>query len=996
MKKNNESKCLLSVIVPNIGINEHLEKTIDSILSQTYKEIELILVGDKYFENIKKKYDDKSIKFVSSNCKDVVFNMIEGVKVANGKYVNFLMPYNYVSIDLYRIMINKAIKSNSDMVMSNYVEEASNGERYIYNLICEPMNEIVDKNCLNLFLKQEGLNNQWNLIDNKIFSKKVCDNALDELSNKKILGRDYLLFLYFLIKNTNKVNKIDNDVLFNRGYLNNSNINIESIIDTFEYIEKDLQSSNILEKYALNIQHWKDLYYQKNKNTEKSILKKFNSNYKEVKDEDYYYSVKTPWNDGLEKIKKGILDEKIKCVSFDIFDTLVVRPFLNPTDLFIVMDKKFREWTNNKTAMEFNLMRVDSEKLARQNKLRDDSNAQDIFLDEIYDTMKKRYRIDEALIDRLKKLEIEQELRFCEKRQTGYDLYSLAVYLGKKVICTSDMYLPKDIIERILQKNEYKDLNFVYVSCEYNKTKASGDLYDFVLKDNDLKGLQMVHIGDNYVSDYEHAKAKKINAYCLPKAVEIFLDDKVTNALSAMLYHNLPFWIDTANSMNFTGIRTMIAVVANKYFDNPFKSFNRLSDFNSDPYLIGYYALGMYMFGLNKWMLDDFKNENYEKIVFMARDGYLPIQCYKLMKKYYKNAPKEEYLYISRKALIPIIIQDKMDFYKLPETLNVEKNTPRDIINYVQYLVDYDEEKFVNICNDNKIYVDKKIKSLEEFYRFIDLVLDNFYDKNKHEKNLKILKCYFEEKFGTHSATFDVGYSARPSYFISNLLNSSIDTYFCNINHSLSVRHAEMGKFKLKTFFDGKPSTTGHAYEMFISTLDASCINYDIVNDKVVERFDKYESISTVEFAINTMQNAAIDFVSDIVNIFGSDIDLLTFQNYYVSLPFLAYMNSAREIDRFPFSSTLFEDNLALGDPLKMVKIWKDELIAKNQYTISALMSMDSDVETFNISKRLNYNSNVDLNKKSKFLRLLFYILFDRETLRRRFDELTYKVRHRK
>ena len=44
--------------------------------------------------------------------------------------------------------------------------------------------------------------------------------------------------------------------------------------------------SNILEKYALNIQHWKDLYYQKNKNTEKSILKKFNSNYKEVKDED--------------------------------------------------------------------------------------------------------------------------------------------------------------------------------------------------------------------------------------------------------------------------------------------------------------------------------------------------------------------------------------------------------------------------------------------------------------------------------------------------------------------------------------------------------------------------------------------------------------------------------------------------------------------------------------------------------------------------------------
>ena len=47
----------------------------------------------------------------------------------------------------------------------------------------------------------------------------------------------------------------------------------------------------------------------------------------------------------------------------------------------------------------------------------------------------------------------------------------------------------------------------------------------------------------------------------------------------------------------------MLAVVANKYFDNPFRVFNGESDFNIDPFLIGYYAVGMYMFGVGNWLL---------------------------------------------------------------------------------------------------------------------------------------------------------------------------------------------------------------------------------------------------------------------------------------------------------------------------------------------------------------------------------------------------------
>ena len=71
----------------------------------------------------------------------------------------------------------------------------------------------------------------------------------------------------------------------------------------------------------------------------------------------------------------------------------------------------------------------------------------------------------------------------------------------------------------------------------------------------------------------------------------------------------------------------------------------------------------------------------------MARDGYLPMETYKIMKKFYKNVPQEKYLYVSRKSLIPITIMNKLDFYKLPECINVTNHSPKDILKYVKFFL---------------------------------------------------------------------------------------------------------------------------------------------------------------------------------------------------------------------------------------------------------------------------------------------------------------------
>ena len=71
------------------------------------------------------------------------------------------------------------------------------------------------------------------------------------------------------------------------------------------------------------------------------------------------------------------------------------------------------------------------------------------------------------------------------------------------------MYLPTEVIKQILDKNGFKHIDKIYLSCEVMKTKATGNLYEYVLKEENVEPQNMIHIGDNYKSDYEIPKKTK-------------------------------------------------------------------------------------------------------------------------------------------------------------------------------------------------------------------------------------------------------------------------------------------------------------------------------------------------------------------------------------------------------------------------------------------------------------------------------------------------------
>ncbi len=117
----------LSVIVPVYNTEQYLRQCIDSIICQTYKNIEIILVDDgsddgsgKICDEYAQRFDN--IKVVHKRNNGVIAAKQSGVRKAEGEYVGFVDSDDWISEDMYEILIRAAEKEKIDIVsMNGYV-----------------------------------------------------------------------------------------------------------------------------------------------------------------------------------------------------------------------------------------------------------------------------------------------------------------------------------------------------------------------------------------------------------------------------------------------------------------------------------------------------------------------------------------------------------------------------------------------------------------------------------------------------------------------------------------------------------------------------------------------------------------------------------------------------------------------------------------------------------------------------------------------------------
>lgn len=115
----------VSVIVPVYNVENYIEKCLTSLVNQTLKDIEIIVVNDGSKDNSKKIINDfldkyKNIVYVEKKNGGLSDARNYGMKYAKGDYVAFLDSDDYVDEAIYEKMYNKAVEENADFVECDF------------------------------------------------------------------------------------------------------------------------------------------------------------------------------------------------------------------------------------------------------------------------------------------------------------------------------------------------------------------------------------------------------------------------------------------------------------------------------------------------------------------------------------------------------------------------------------------------------------------------------------------------------------------------------------------------------------------------------------------------------------------------------------------------------------------------------------------------------------------------------------------------------------
>ena len=186
-----------------------------------------------------------------------------------------------------------------------------------------------------------------------------------------------------------------------------------------------------------------------------------------------------------------------KMNSFDLFDTLVTRKVNHPKDVFTLIETtgivQFRFFLN--FWFSFKTLRVFSEKLSRFLKR---SQKEDISIFDIYRVLGFFIKNSKDVLRK----EIEIELYIICPLDENINRLNKIISKNKNICITSDMYLPKNTLKKIL-KNNGVNIDLVYVSSEIGLTKSSGNIFKFIAKENNIELSEITHYGDNIHSDIE-------------------------------------------------------------------------------------------------------------------------------------------------------------------------------------------------------------------------------------------------------------------------------------------------------------------------------------------------------------------------------------------------------------------------------------------------------------------------------------------------------------
>ncbi len=335
----------------------------------------------------------------------------------------------------------------------------------------------------------------------------------------------------------------------------------------------------------------------------------------------------------LDAIHAVIAAPETAVVAFDIFDTLISRPFLDADFVKQILHDELEA----QGLHGFRGLRVRSESLARNR------HGRDVSIDDIYRELSGLLVKD---VDApCAKREIDLEIKSVQPRRDVVDLMKFAVKSGKRVVLASDMFLPRSSITAMLERCGITGWRMLYLSSQTGVRKDSGKLYEHILEAENVAPSEMVMIGDNERADIQIPGEMGIRVIHTIKPVDMLramprLADLVPDAAQAAVADQFLFG----------------AIALNTFSAIHYPQFCAADMFGADVRAIGYSLLGPVVVAFSQFLLDQAHENGLEQFHFLAREGQFLKRAFDGWQSGRDHKITSEYLLISRRAItVPCI-----------------------------------------------------------------------------------------------------------------------------------------------------------------------------------------------------------------------------------------------------------------------------------------------------------------------------------------------------
>lgn len=668
---------------------------------------------------------------------------------------------------------------------------------------------------------------------------------------------------------------------------------------------------NIKEHYESHLKHWKILFklkwhYQVKKKSEPLIywnhqvaikaqeIKKKVVSKSSVKKSEKSRDPLFAYIDGPESeaFKRTYVQHIVKkylgfdVISFDIFDTLILRPFANPSDLFYLLEAELGQ-------REFHKIRMECEKKAREKALLNRGNRE-VTIWDIYSEIEEITGISKE--EGVRK-EFELEKRLCFANPYMKRVIDILHSYGKPIYAVSDMYLPKDMMTELLEACGFSGFCDVIVSCDYNCNKhENGTLYKILLRM--IGGKSVIHVGDNWNADIIRAQEQGLDTHFY----------KGVNAVGK------PYRADGMTELVGSGYAGLI----NAKLHCGIKRY-------PIHYEYGYVYGGLYVLGFCNYIKEYCRSHKIDKILFLSRDGDIYSKVFEKL----GSEMQYEYVYWSRMAnIIACISEDRYSFINRVIDGKIVNNVSHTISSLLSsiglekltdYLADYRINPIEPLSKDNGVLLRKLMtEHYEEIIRI-------------YQPKEQRLKAYFEKVIGNAKrvAVVDVGWTGSNVKGLSakltsewRLCESAVGLLAGTVgwNRDITTVYDEEAGIQSYLFsrgnnraeYDGfvkKNKNMGTIlFELFTQ---AATPSFKEIDENGIFRFDIPE-VENYEI-IKQIQSGILDFAEDYKKTFGEFRIMMNITGYDAYMPFrkvfrdVAYFK--RYFDKMVFAVTMFSDS---------------------------------------------------------------------------------------